>query len=270
MKNLILPSLLFFATLGFAQNEATSLLYLTGGSFLKGTVEDTLTGDLLLVRLSNGSKIELPHALVWQVGEVNRSELLLPDGRKMLDKGFWSSVGFHTMSARRSSRWDNSLRWGLGVQYAAGYQFSPRLAVGAGMGVDAHEYFFLPVFVVANGSLVSTRPFGHKKHTGRWFGIKPDRQRRLPLSYSLQLGYNLPASTVFGTDENGESIKGRWLAYPALGILLPSRRGTTFRLDAGLKIQAYRREYHSPWNENYSVIDKVVLKSTAIRTTWIF
>ncbi|TAK47365.1 MAG: hypothetical protein EPO28_01940 [Saprospiraceae bacterium] len=270
MKYFLIPALLLLAISGFAQNEPRTLLYLTDGSFLKATIEDTLPGQILQVRLTDGSRIELAASLLWQVREITQSDLLLPDGRKILDRGFWSAVGFHTLSARRSSRWSNSLRWGLGAQYAAGYQFSPRLAIGAGLGIDAHEYFFLPVFVEARGNFANMRSIRQKKNERRWFGNLQGPRHRRPLSYSLQLGYNLPATTLFGTNENGETIKGRWLVYPAVGILLPSRKGPAFRLDAGYKIQSYQREYHSPWDGNYHFTDKIVLKSTAIRATWIF
>jgi hypothetical protein len=270
MRHFLIPALLLLATSGFAQNEPRTLLYLTDGSFLKGTIEDTLPDAMLQVRLTDGSKIEVSQSLLWQVREISKSDQLLPDGRKMLEKGGYSLVGFQTLSARRISNWDNSLRWGLGVQYSAGYQFSPRLAVGAGIGLDSHEFFFMPVFLEARGSWVNMNALKNRNRPSRWFGKSSTYRRRVPLCYSLQLGYNLPVEEVFSNNADGTKIKGAWMAYPAIGLLFPSRSGTTFRLDAGYKLQAYRREYSPRWDETYRVVDKVLLKSFALRAGWIF
>jgi hypothetical protein len=75
---------------------------------------------------------------------------------------------------------------------------------------------------------------------------------------------------IFTKNEDGTKIKGGWMAYPAVGLLFPSRSGTTFRLDAGYKLQSYRREYSPAWDSNYRIVDKIILKSLALRAGWIF
>jgi hypothetical protein len=278
MKQLLFPALLLLATSGFAQNEPRTLLYLTDGSFLKGTIEDTLPGAMLQVRLTDGSKIEVSQNLILKISKNKVEEILLRDGRRVLDKGIYYEFSIYSLSAQLYSERDENLRWGLGAHYSMGYQFSPMLAVGAGIGIDAHKYFLMPVFVEVGGILVkrNQRPKKEANREVSWHREaifvkkRQGRGRQFPLSYNLQAGYNFPIEEAFTNDGDFTKVRGGWMVYPSVGILFPSRTGASFRLDAGYKFQGYKIEYRSRWTNGFLATDKVLLKSMTIRLGLIF
>jgi hypothetical protein len=260
---------------GFSQKASqVRLIYLTDGSFLRGTLLDTLENEAVVIQLSEGTRLELPLSLLWQVRQSNEEDLLLSDGRRVLEKGFYSSFSVHTLSARRSSNQDENLRWGLGGHFTAGHQFDPLLKVGLGIGLDAHEYFFVPLFAEAGGFFVkrSLRPKTRKSPNNiEWFdGRKISIRRKFPLCYNFQVGYNLPAAKLFNNENSFEKIRGGFMFYPSLGVMVPSRNRATFRLDVGYKFQRYKRIYESNWWWNWESSDKVSLKSFAMRVGWYF
>jgi hypothetical protein len=255
----------FFFGSSIAQDfTGEQIFYLYDGSFIKGKMIAVTPDSLVKIRLSNGTEIELPDSLIWQQRRSQSDELLLRDGRKLLKKGVYASIGFHTLTAKRSLNYFNNdkVRWGLGGHYSAGYRFSPALAVGGGVGLDAHEFMLMPVFVEIQGCLVRKNKSGNQT---LWFG-GARLKRKIPLCYQLQLGWNLPVEEYF-RDWEFEKIKGGLLVYPAVGLLFPSRSGTTFRLDFGYKFQEYVWSYQNDWT---GTKDRILLKSATLRCGWLF
>jgi hypothetical protein len=199
---------------------------------------------------------------------------VLKDGRRMLDKGRYTTLSFHTLTANRGSESDDGKRWGFGGHFSTGYQFSPALALGGGIGLDIHQYVFAPVFVEISGNFV--RKAYHAGQTDDrnsiWFGgefQKVKRKRHFPFCYALQIGYNVPVHELFN-GENEANLGGGALIYPSLGLQFPSRLGTTFRLDVGYKFQYFTKNFAPVWWTSYETRDAVTLKSFALRAGWLF
>lgn len=250
----------------FAQeNTPAQLIYLQDGSQLKGQIltTDSTTGTTR-IRLSDQSEIEISSSLILLAQPLRAHYQITPRGRQILQKGPYSSIAFHTLSAKKSGEFETGTRWDVGGHFSSGYQFGPFLAVGGGFGLDANEYFFAPVFAELRGYLS-----GRKWQVFKSEPAPVGGRRYLPVSYSLQVGYNLPIEEMFA-DREFEKVKGGLLFYPSIGVLFPTRRGTLFQLDFGYKFQRYSKETSFDWWGTYSTEENFTLKSLAIRTGCIF
>ena len=255
----------------FAQNmEDQVMIYLLDGSFLKGSRPEEAGEGKVKIHLLAGGEVILPKEQVWKVVENGKDQLLLPDGRRVSRKGGYFSLSIHTLSAQQVFNSGKDFRWGLGAHFSRGYQFRPWLMIGAGIGVDAHEYALAPIFAEVRGYLVSDRPGDLRPNSGWVWNVKEQSayKRRIPFTYGLQWGFNLPLHEIL-TQKDFESIQGGRLFYPWAGFLFPSRNGAAFQLDIGYKFQRFKRIIHSPWGGGEQ-IDEMRLRSFAMRAGWFF
>lgn len=267
MKNLFLPILAFFVLLSanvLAQTNAKpAMIYLDDGSQLRVIILAHSGDGIYHLQMTNGTEMKIAESRVVRVEKNVGDYFIFRDGRKVLTRGWYTSFGFHTLTAERASRWWDDNRWSLGAQFSVGKQFNRYLGVGAGVGLDVHEQFFMPLHLELNGMLVkSPEKLKAQGKTGR----------RFPIIYQLQTGYNLAVEEILfdPNDVMNEKIKGSWLLYPSIGLMIPSRKGSNFRIDFGYKFQRYTRNFESSWNENWEQKDVILLKSFAIRTGWVF
>ncbi len=265
MKNL-LTALAFFLSLSanvFGQTESKpAMIYLNDGSQIRATILSKSDDGIYQLQLTDGSVLEIPESRVVRIVKNPDKYFIFGDGRRVLVEGWYTSFGFHTLTAQRASRWEwEKYRWSLGAQFSVGRQFNQYLGIGVGAGVDVHEEFFVPLHLELNGMLVqSPEKLKAKNRNGL----------QIPITYQLQVGLNLPIEEVLFDQNDFEKLGGGWLAYPSIGIMLPSRRGSNFRLDFGYKFQRYTRTYNSPWAENWEQKDVILLKSFAMRAGWVF
>ena len=262
MKNAVLFLLfsLFLATGLFAQKEV--VVYLKNGSQLRGQLLDAGEENIVQLSLMADDTIELDKDMVEHIDHRPASYQVLNNGSRVLKKGKYSSFGFHTLTAEYPTDWQEGLRVNLGAHFSMGHQFSRALGLGAGIGLDLHEQVFVPVFLETSG--LSRKPV----FAGNTGSIE------VPFSWSLQVGYNLPVEEWLFDPNEFEKLKGGWLVYPAIGLAFPSRKGHTFRFDFGYKFQRYTRTYDQDWwwwgSSEYEQVDRVTLKSLALRAGWFF
>lgn len=260
-KNGLILFLICLRLLSFGQNAPEKqFIYLLDGSVLQGTIFEEPGDSLMKIHLNAGTEMQLPKNQVWRVRPDKGRQQMLSDGRTVQQKGGYTAIGVHALTAKISQYDKDITRWGMGVHFSGGYQFRPWLMLGAGMGVDAHGDALAPVFLEVRGFLMSDRPFMPRTGTKKGF------KRRLPVAYGMQWGYNLPLNKVINKVENTE-YKGGRLFYPWVGLQFPTRRGTSFQLDAGYKFQRYGKT-NTWWG--YQGVDTHKLRSFAVRGGWVF
>ncbi|GAB4241978.1 MAG: hypothetical protein Kow0027_00100 [Saprospiraceae bacterium] len=246
----ILLSLFAFA----AQTQNTELgVYLKGGGYLRALELDTVENSQLAVSMPGGGVASLPLSTVHFVKALRKNRIYLPDGASLKAKGFFTNFSFAYMVAERGGTWNSDNRTGFGLYAFRGYRWSPAFSAGLGVGYEAHEYGFVPIQAEFSG-LISRALAG-----------KPARRAyALPLSWRMQVGYNLPGRRlVAGGEENGQ-LRGSWLLHPSVGLFFPSLRGPAVELDFGYRIQRYFRNWRWEWS-NYSYQDRIILKSLTLR-----
>ena len=260
----------------FSQKEnSTQLIFLKDGSVLKGTLQENSSDETVKVTLTDGSEINFSKNLLLHARDASGEQVIFNDGRRVIESGRYSTIAMHSLAGRRSSESNDEMRWGLGAHFTTGYQFSPALAVGGGIGLDAHQYNFAPVFAEVSGFLVRKefrRSQANRQKSNsnvRSGGELKKLNRNFPFCYSLQIGYNVPLNELFSSG-NLENTGGGALIYPSVGLLFPSRFGNTFRFDFGYKFQHFTKSYTPVWWNNYRTRDAVTLKSFALRAGWIF
>ncbi len=259
MKKILLlfSCIFYFIPLGNAQEaNKPKIIYLYDGSFFQGKILEKVEGSIYKIELTGGSVIIIDEDSVLKIVEQKNGYSLQRDGRRMLSKGWYNSLSIQTLNARQAQEFPEAYRWSLGVHYSRGYYFNQKLAAGAGIGLDLHEIPFVPVFWEITGY------FTRKK-----IPENPSFKTRYPFTYNLQIGYNIPINEK---DNDFEEISGGWLVYPSVGFMLGSRRGSSFKIDFGYKFQKYQRTFVNPWWSEYSSVDQVLLKSFAVRTSWVF
>ncbi len=247
----------YFISLGNAQeNNNTKIIYLKDGSFFQGKILQNIDDSIYKIELTGGSVILISDDSVLKIVEQKNGYTMQQDGRRLLSKGWYNSISIHTLSARQALEFPEEHRWSVGMHYSHGYYFNQKFGIGAGAGMDLHEIVFIPVFGEITGY------FTKRKNLDKGILKKP-----IPVTYNLQFGYNIPINEK---DNEFEEISGGWLIYPSVGIMLGSRRGSSFKFDIGYKFQQYQRKFESPWWTDYTSEDNVLLKSFAVRTSWIF
>lgn len=279
MKSLVVLILLSVSLTGFSQNETASMhqVFLKNGSVLYGSLIENSDSNSVTVISREGVEFQIPDSLFLYARPSGNLKVIFSDGRQVAEKGRYATLSVHTLTASRTNENDNALRWGMGAHYSTGYRFSPALGLGGGMGIDMHQHFFAPVFVEISGFLVKNEFRTNKKSRPTrkndfWFdGAFNDYHpvRRFPLSYSLQVGYNIPLSELFRSDEI-ENIRGGALIYPAVGFLFPSRHGSTLRIDFGYKIQHFSKEFTPAWWGTFRTRDAITLRSFTVRAGYVF
>ncbi len=283
------PILLSFFLLSFLSITICQVqqISLKDGSILKGKIEAVTADSTVKIRLQDSSMLEIPLGLVWQVSR-NRKDYLFLSGSKVLNRGRYTSVAVHTLSAQKySDEGDDELRWGMGFHFSFGYQFSPALALGGGFGVDLPDQFYTPIFAEAKGIFVkktatfkAVRPKQNLRWMGGYFEFEPDaadalnrpqtiqRKQKIAFCYSLQAGFYFPWKEVFDGSDFVSTNPGLMI-YPALGFAFPSFSGTAFQIDFGYKFQRHTATSSFPWN-SYQIVETIHLNSFAMRAGWSF
>lgn len=280
MKAFVLFVFLSVPIMVFSQKE-TGLrhqVFLKDGSVLYGRISEDPERKTVTVVLSNGSEVVFPDTMYLYSRSSKAVKVIFNDGRRTLERGRYATISVQSLTANRSTDSENELRWGMGAHYSTGYRFNPGIGLGGGIGIDMHQYFFAPVFMEISGYLVNNKFRTNKKERPArdkndfWFDgafNEWNPKRRFPLSYSLQLGYNIPVDELFD-NENIENLRGGALIYPSVGFLFPSRHGSTFRIDFGYKFQSYSREYTPQWWGNFRTRETITLRSFTVRAGFIF
>ena len=245
-----------FSSICFSQQgETFQYIYLRDGGYLKGNIIEDDESELVNVRLTDGSVVNLPKDMVWKAVDKKEGYVVQPDGRQLFSKGKYTSLGIQILAGKNASEFNEDDRWTAAGQFSMGYHFNQKIGLGAGVGFDFHEENFIPIFLELNGFL------GKNKFNDKDFG-----DIFLPFSYNLQVGYNF----VLHEKTEFEDITGGWLVYPSVGFVLGSRKGANFKMDIGYKFQRFERNYvYATWNE-YTARDVVTFKSLAIRASWLF
>ena len=258
MKRLFPCLFLLLSFEGFAQQQT---IFLHDGSALYGEIVrvDSASGQTV-VRLSDQTEIALPTSLIAAASRSRHDFFRFENGEKLLKKGRYTSLAFHTLAAKTNQDFVEKTRWNMGGHVALGYQFNQFLAIGGGVGLDAHEDMLMPVFGELRGFLTYAKNFDLSN-------LPENGGYRFPLTYGLQFGYNLPVESHFSKNENLK-LKGGLLFYPSIGLLFPTRGGASLRFDFGYKIQRFQREQPDWWG-NY-ITDKVTMRSLALRMGVIF
>lgn len=257
MKNLFTLLFLLLTCLVFAQQKT---ILLADGSTIYGEITgvDSVSGQTL-VRLSDQTEIRLSSKNIQSIERVTQSFWTFNNGYKLLEKGRYTSFAFHVLSAETDLFFETQKRWNLGGHVTKGYQFNQFFALGAGTGLDLNREFLMPVFIEIKGALTGALGFSMKHREGPGY--------RLPLTYGLQLGYNLPVGDFFKKD-NELDIYGGLLVYPHIGFSFPTRTNAKLVLDAGYKFQRYAKET-TDWNQ-YRSVETYTLKSFAVRAGVVF
>lgn len=257
MRHYTLLVFLFLFAFGnaVAQSSDTYLLYFKDGGFLQCRQVDTLNGTISAVLIS-GTRLELSIVEVESVSRLRNERQLLPDGTSVLKRGFYTRFEMASMTARNANHFSaQSRRWGFGWYITRGFQFRPQWGVGLGIGYEMHDFNFIPIQAEMGGSFSEGFSDGasHKDFY-------------LPFTWRLQIGYNLPAAKLTAGSDNAETLRGSWLLHPAVGILIPSRRGPLLQVDFGYRLQRYLRILNGTW----SYTDRVLLKSFTFRLGIVF
>jgi hypothetical protein len=261
---------LFFACVLFSfplfSQGNLQLIWLTDGSFLKGTTGNNPSDSVCLIRLTDGTTISLPGRSVLKIRDVEGTHLLLFDGRLVKKQGAYANLSFHSMWGKRSEPPFEDVEASPGFHFSVGYRYKPSLGFGIGMGIDGHEYVMLPVFFEFRGFLVKKNQRIRTQESLTRLKKQFLLTRKLPLCYSLQVGYNVPVDGLFSS-ETFESVEGGVLIYPSIGLMLPSRGGSSLQVDAGYKFQRYKVVVENPW---WSSRERVLLKNFTLRLGYSF
>lgn len=237
-----------------AQTQTTELgVYLKHGGFLRALQIDTTTSGLLAATLPGGGTAWVDLSEVHFVKHLPGNRLYFPNGTSIAKKGFYSSLSFGYMVAERAGSWNSDYRSGFGLYANRCYRWSPALSVGLGVGYEAHEFGFIPLQLELSGLI------------GRAVTGQPTpRAQPLPISWRLQVGFNLPSRQLVAGGNDSYQLRGSWLWHPSVGLLLPSRRGPAVELEFGYRIQCFSGEWSSEWS-NTSYKDRITLKSLSLR-----
>lgn len=256
MKKLIVALFLLCFNSVFGQQT----ILLNDGSSLNGAIVsmDSVLAQTV-IRLQDGTEISLPTNLVVSAIQSRKTYLAFENGSRLLQKGWYTKFAFQTLTAKTESDFISSKRWNLAVQASTGYQFGQFIALGAGAGIDRLDEFFLPVFLEARGMLTNTKDLDMRNRGGLGY--------RIPLTYALQLGYNLPVEQYFSKDRVLKTTGGL-LIYPSLGLTFPTRSGANLQFDVGYKIQRIDREYYDWWIVGTK--ERLTMRSFAMQVGVVF
>ena len=227
-----------------------------------GNLEAGMDEEKYVLTMSDGTILELNKSQVEHIDYRPSSYVVFHDGRRILSKGTYKKFDMQYMFAKWAAEWQKGLRTGIGAGFSMGHFFKPSFSVGGGLGLDWHEQVLVPIYAEIGG-LIQHRFLSIYRKEGKP-GFK------VPFTYNIQAGYNLPAGEWISDNNEFEDINGGWMFYPAIGLAFPSRVGNTVRLDVGYKFQRFTRTYEYDSYPAYSQKDVVTLKSFDLRLGWSF
>lgn len=249
--------ILFIGISSFSQkNVPSKIIYLKDGSYLKGTILETMEDGSLNVELFNGSHLLLESSLISHVKTSSGKRTILTNGFNQKAKGIYYGVHLNFLPAKKARQeWvPEARRYGFGGHVVAGYRFHRLIGVGAGIGFDGYGDYMVPFFAEVNGILL---------------------KKRFSPVYNFQIGHGVP---VGGEPEaNGEFVnltrEGGMMIYPSIGLRMETRRNVAFVFDIGVKLQnlTKTRTYNwGWWVDPNTYIDDVWYRSLTMRFGWSF
>lgn len=187
-----------------AQSEPKTedVIYLKDGGILRGKIFDVNNDGVLKIETAGRN------VFVVQMTEVARiTEELLPVSRYYKTSGYINNSGFDLLAGR-----DKTTPYFYTMN---GYQFSPQLAAGIGIGYIPYRdpLDLLPVYLQVNINLreANTTPF-----------------------LFLKTGYNFTVTS--GPDNLIESHQGGWMLNPGIGIQFYLSEGFGMYIDMAYNV----------------------------------
>ena len=155
MKNLILYFFLFVATIHLqAQTNKQEVVYLKNGGIIRGTILEYIPNQKLII------KSDANNTYTFDATEIDRIEQeAAPTKRRdvsIKQSGYYNVTQVGIALGKTDIEWQQD-PLNATLRTINGYQFSPRLAVGLGVGLDWYpEYRTYPIFVDVRGDVLPT------------------------------------------------------------------------------------------------------------------
>ncbi len=205
----MLWAMLFAAALPAQPPDEFSLdeVHLKDGSVVKGEVLTNEAGQPLIIQLDHEQVLEIERKQIWKIiirdeagrPRIQRLKAPPPPFRK---RGLYNHTGV-VFNWGKNIREDLSV--GAGVQHVIGYQFSPRLSLGLGAGLDNYSRegeSVVPFFLEARSALPANPHWFFSLAGGYGHALKRERFNILDAEGGLMLqafvGYRL--STAEGAE----------------------------------------------------------------------
>lgn len=220
-------SLLFAVSPLLAQQNAgdcTDIVYLDGGSVLRGKIVESDSAGNFVMTTWNGVKMTFPTTSVKKIVQHCKEEKRSPKIYDFNEHGLYNATRFGTLVGQ-TYYGENAV--GYTIYHSVGWMFNRWVGAGIGGGAeifnpDGNEVATYPLFAEVRGYFQAKNVTPFYTISGGW----------------AFTGNN--SESQWGYDENW---KGGWLAKVQIGY----RVGNHFTLHGGLSLQKKTRDWQSVW-----------------------
>ncbi|MCB0736231.1 MAG: hypothetical protein KDC92_01865 [Bacteroidetes bacterium] len=221
MKYLLL---LFITILPFAlqAQEKEDVIYLENGSIIRGEILKSDDSTTVKIKIVGGSIFVFNKAEIISTTREKKTPVYREKGPiTVKQNGFWGEFNFGLPAG---STVGNDYSVGVSFNAIMGYQYSPKLRLGLGTGID-HYYWestFSPMFARLSGDFFDA-------------AISP--------IYFVDLGYGFRLNP----SSSWKEYHGGYLTNVGMGLKFNTRRRTNFNIVTSYKIQAGRTDIYEDW-----------------------
>lgn len=228
MKHLT-TAIFFFLLVAMLQLQAQSskqeVVYLKNGGIIRGTILEYIPNQKLII------KSDANNTYTFDANEIDHIEQeTAPAAHREVtikQSGYYNVTNGGISLGKSTIEWQSNPINGT-FQTINGYQFSPRLAVGLGVGLDWYpEHRIYPFFIDVRGDVLP-------------------KSRVSPIYYA-NIGYAAGSLNNQQWGMNDYQFKGGFMAM--LGTGVKARLGTvSWLFDVGYKLQQANDTYNDAWS----------------------
>jgi len=196
-----------------SDSKSEAVVYLKGGSKIKGKIKEWVVNDYLILSMPWGSDVKYYSSQIKKVIQ-NGTDNTASQIYNFKEKGLYFSLKSQLITGNEGER--ASGRYGIGISGSVGHRFSRLFGIGGGIGYDRFIWDsgenLIPIFAEVSGFITPTLT---------------------SIFYNLEVGYSLAQTNdkYLLTEANGGIM-----IYPSIGIRF-GKENTKFSFDVGYKFQ---------------------------------